>query len=127
MATGERTQDPARWVAAAAGGFLVWRGAFGRGLARIPTALAGAAILRRALGRASPSRASSRQAGGREAATGRQRTPEVLEVKSPAEVDPGLAPAAPAPTFSNRVDRGPQEPKGQSGPPPEPRDTERSR
>ncbi len=127
MATGERTQDPARWVAAAAGGFLVWRGVFGRGLSRIPTALAGAVILRRALGRASPSRASSPQAGGREAATGTRRTPEVVEVKSPAELEHGLASAAPAPTFSNRVDRGPHEPKGQSGAPAEPRDPERSR
>jgi len=106
-ATAERTRDPARWVAAAAGGFLVWRAAFGRGLARLPTAVAGAALVRRALGRRSPGRAAHREGGHAEAAR-TPAQPEVIEVKSPAELEPGVRSASPEPTFSNRVDRGPR-------------------
>ncbi|HEX9401556.1 MAG TPA: hypothetical protein VF912_15715 [Anaeromyxobacter sp.] len=116
MGTAERTRDPALWVAAAAGGFLVWRAAFGRGLARLPTAVAGAALVRRALGdRASGRAAARRGGGGRAGAAGAAPAPEVVEVKSPAELEPGVRSASPQPTFANRVDRGPRvEPEGGS-------------
>jgi len=93
-----------RTAAAAAGVFLIWRGVFGRSRGRMFAALAGIAILRRASGvaaRARPGTAPSRAS----------RRPEVIEVKSPAELEPGVASGSPEPTFAKRVDR-PRDPPG---------------
>jgi hypothetical protein len=95
---------PVRAAAVAAGVFLVWRGLFARRGGGLAVLLAGAFILRRALALGA--------AGGRTgAARGRpRRAPEVVEVKSPAELEPGFASASPKPTFPDRVDR-PHDPR----------------
>jgi hypothetical protein len=93
-------------VAAAAGTFLLWRGLFGRRRGRTFRLAAGAFIVRRALGarRGQRERPAARtlRTGGRDV--------EVVEVKSPAELQPGVASASPRPTFPDRVDRGPGDP-----------------
>jgi hypothetical protein len=81
-----------RAVAAIAGAFLVWRGAFARRRGGLLPLLAGAFVLRRAF-----------PGAGREKG---RRAPEVVEVKSPAELEPGIVSASPTPTFPSRVDRG---------------------
>jgi len=91
-------------AAAAAGVFLIWRGVFGRSRGRIFAALAGIAIVRRATG------AAARGGAGIGRSPASRRSPEVVEVKSPAELEPGIASASPEPTFANRVDR-PREPR----------------
>jgi hypothetical protein len=90
-------RERAAAVAEAAGWLLVWRGATSRGLARVPTALAGAVLLGAARRRRRPA-----AGGGRP-----RREPEVIEVKSPAELEPGIAAASPRPTFPDRVDPAP--------------------
>jgi len=99
-----RGWQPGRLAAGAAGAFLLWRGAFGRGRGCAVPMVAGALVLRRVFGaaelRAAPSDAPS--------AKGR---PEVVEAKSPAELEPGIAPASPRPTFPDRVDRRREPPR----------------
>lgn len=95
---------PARIAAGAAGAFLVWRALFGRGLARIPAGLAGLVVLSSVF----PDVLRGRRRVRAEQAAGEpRRTPEVIEVKSPAEMEQGIASATPTPTFPDRVDRGP--------------------
>jgi hypothetical protein len=81
---------PARPAAVAAGAFLLWRGLFGRAPGGFALALLGAYVLWRALGRD----ARVGAAGGRR----RRGPPEVVEVKSPAELEPGIVSASPTPT-----------------------------
>jgi voltage-gated potassium channel Kch len=100
-----------RSVAGAAGIFLLWRGIFGRGPGGFFLVLAGAAILRRVLGAGGARRARAATA----ATASARRSPEVIEVKSPAELEPGVASASARPTFSNRVDR-PRDPPVSGGP-----------
>jgi len=106
MAGRTRVAGFASWpaVAAAAGVFLIWRGVFGRSRGRMFAALAGVAILRRA------SFAATRGGAGIARSPASRRSPEVVEVKSPAELEPGIAAASPEPTFANRVDR-PRDPR----------------
>ena len=105
MAGRTRMAAFASWrTAAAAGVFLIWRAVFGRSRGRMFAGLAGIAILRRASGAA----ARGRAAEARPSAS--RRSPEVVEVKSPAELEPGIASASPEPTFANRVDR-PRDPR----------------
>ncbi len=104
-----------RLAAGAAGAFLVGRALLRGGLGRIPAGLVGASLLGRVLGDAGESRrADAREeaalAGrGRTTPAGAQarsrRAPEVHEVKSPAELEPGLASARPDPLRPGRVDR----------------------
>jgi hypothetical protein len=91
--------QPARLAAAGAGVFLLWRGAFGRGSACLVPLVSGALILRRVFGAAELPGTSS---GASRSAKSR---PEVIEVKSPAEIEPGVASASPRPTFPDRVER----------------------
>jgi hypothetical protein len=81
-----------RAAAAIAGAFLVWRGAFARRRGGLLPLVAGALVLRRVFPAARGTRA--------------RRTPEVVEVKSPAELERGIVSASPTPTFPSRVDRG---------------------
>jgi hypothetical protein len=90
---------PVRAAAVAAGVFLVWRGIFARRGGGFAPLLAGIFILRRALGAG----AGAWRAGG--ARDRPRRTPEVVEVKSPAELESGIVSASPRPTFPDRVDR----------------------
>jgi hypothetical protein len=90
---------PVRAAAVAAGVFLVWRGLFARRGGGLAVLLAGAFILRRALVRG----ATAGRPGAERARS--PRAPEVVEVKSPAELEPGIAPASSRPTFPDRVDR----------------------
>jgi hypothetical protein len=85
-------------VAEAAGWLLVWRGATLRGLVRVPTALAGAVIVRAA---------RRRRRSGAGGSARRRRQVEVVEVNSPAELEPGIASASPRPTFPDRIDPAP--------------------
>jgi hypothetical protein len=105
MEDGGRTELrlAARIVAGMAGTFLILRGLAPRGLARLPTVLAGVLVLRWALGPGSAR-------GGARPRPRARRGPEVIEVKSPAELEPGIASARPDPTFANRVDRGREPP-----------------
>ena len=54
-------------------------------------------------GEAGPGDGAGEQRGG--GAGGARGRPEVREVKSPAELEPGIASASPEPTFASRVDR----------------------
>jgi hypothetical protein len=92
---------PARPAAIAAGAFLVWRGLFGRG--GLALALLGAYVLWRELGGG-----AGRRAGA--ADPERRRSPEVVEVKSPAELEPGIVSASPTPTSPDRASR--RDPRG---------------
>lgn len=112
-----------RLAAGAAGAFLVARAFFRGGLLRIPAGLAGASLLRRVLddagqARRTDARESAALAGlgsrpslvrgeGRagEARSRPRRVPQVREVKSPAELEPGIASARPDPLRRGRVDR----------------------
>jgi hypothetical protein len=112
-----------RLAAGAAGAFLVARAIFRGGLLRIPAGLAGVSLLRRVLGDASEARrAALREAAalagrgsrpsllrgeGRagQARSRPRRVPQVHEVKSPAELEPGIASARPDPLRRGRVDR----------------------
>ncbi len=112
-----------RLAAGAAGAFLVARALFRGGLLRIPAGLAGASLLGRVLGDAGEARrADLREAaalvgrgarpsllrgeGRAGAARSRpRRVPQVQEVKSPAELEPGIASARPDPLRRGRVDR----------------------
>lgn len=112
---------------------LMIRAAMGGGLLRVPMAIAGASLLSRVARESgglkrgmSRTRDAARSAagklhalgaeaggGGAELAGGGQpgggaarRQPEVREVKSPGELDPGVASGRPEPTFRDRVDRG---------------------
>jgi hypothetical protein len=98
---------PARLAAGVAGGVLLWRALFGRGLARIPAALAGLAIVQAAFPRVARRLGSAGRAstGGR-----RGKRPEVVEAKSPAELERGVATGSPRPTLGSRVERGPNVP-----------------
>jgi hypothetical protein len=117
---GPRTAAPPRsWspslrlLAGVAGAFLAVRALFGRGLGRIPAGIAGAALLGKVMGgsatlprevrrvarkaSAAASRAAAEQRREGEAHSGAWHPePEVREVKSPAELEPGVASAAPA-------------------------------
>ncbi len=111
---GKAWKEGSRWwrlLAGAAGVFLLWRGVFGRSRGRMFAALAGAAILRRAFG----ARAEARGRSGVAVSATARRSPEVVEVKSPAELEPGVASASPEPTFRKRVDR-PRDPPLRGGP-----------
>ena len=74
------------------GAFTSWRTA------------AAAAVRRRASGAAARARSGN-------APSRASRRPEVIEVKSPAELEPGVASASPEPTFAKRADR-PRDPPG---------------
>lgn len=89
-----------RAVAGIAGAFLVWRGVFGRSRGRLVPLVAGALVLRRAFPHGALALRRALRGGAR---ARRRRTPEVVEVKSPAELEPGMASASPAPTFSSRL------------------------
>lgn len=109
---------------------------FGRSLLRLPAAVAAAALIgamrrpRRAdrsrsrTGTGQRARAASRAANrAREEARkrlahagGRHPEPEVIEVKSPAELERGIASATPRPTFPSRVDRGRHAAPGERAP-----------
>jgi hypothetical protein len=89
-------------VAAAAGILLLWRGLFGPRRGRTFRLVAGAFIVRRALG----SRRGRRERPAARAVRSGGRDVEVVEVKSPAELESGVASASPWPTFPDRVDRG---------------------
>lgn len=123
-----------RLAAGAAGAFLVGRALLGRGLLRIPAGLVGASLLGRVLGDAGEARrASVREAAafaalarpwlvrgqGRagEARARPRRVPEVTEVKSPAELEPGIASGRPDPLRQGRVARRDMKPKPPAGPP----------
>jgi hypothetical protein len=106
MADARRTgawQSP-RAAAVAAGVFLVWRGLFARRGGGLAPLLAGVYVLSRALA------SDARRVRG-PGPTRRRRTPEVVEVKSPSELEPGVASASPEPTFRDRVDRPHDPPK----------------
>lgn len=111
-----------RLAAGAAGAFLVGRALVGGGLLRIPAGLVGASLLGRVLGDAGDSRradvreaaalaarrrpapaSGQRGAGGAPARP--RRVPQVHEVKSPAELEPGIASARPDPLRHGRVAR----------------------
>jgi len=122
-----------RLAAAAAGAFLVGRALLGGGFLRIPAGLAGASLLGRVLGDAGEARradardAAALEARGRpsllrgegRAGTARtrpRRIPQVREVKSPAELEPGIASARPDPLRRGRVDRSDlREERGERG------------
>lgn len=130
-ATGDETRRHVERFATATAVVLAAELLVGTKLLRLPAAVAAAALLgaarrRRSSGRSSdeaeghararpvslrrPARAANRareEAPEREAhGGGSHPEPEVIEVKSPAELEPGVASATPRPTFSNRVDRG---------------------
>jgi hypothetical protein len=119
----QRAWSPGTKLLATAGGaLLVGRALFGKGFVRLPAGLFGAALVRRAMAHAGAvtedgrrlARAASAAANRAREARGERQAhsggwhpePEVREVKSPAELEPGIASASPRPTFSNRVDRG---------------------
>ncbi len=93
-----RGWQPGRLAAGAAGAFLLWRGAFGRGRGCAVPTIAGVLILRRVF------KAAELRAAPADAAAAKGR-PEVIEAKSPAELEPGIASASPRPTFPDRVER----------------------
>ncbi len=118
----QKSWSPAtRLLAGAAGAFLAMRALFGKGLARIPAGIAGAALLGKVMGdspgvprdvrrvaRRASAAASRATEGRREGEAHRgawHPEPEVREVKSPAELEPGVASASPEPTFPSRVSR----------------------
>jgi hypothetical protein len=118
-----------RLVAGAAGAFLVGRALLGSGRARIPAGIAGATLLGKILGSVGPrkgrARAEPRRRGAADeeperspsspevaraaaawaARKGPRRVPLVREVKSPAELEPGVVSASPDPVRPGRVDR----------------------
>lgn len=117
----------ARLVAGSAGTFLLGRALLGHGLARVPAAILGARVLSRLLSgleatrtlerrRAQRARSRAEKAAQQDRAEARghvgawhpgaEAGPEVVEVKSPAELQPGIASATPEPTFASHVDRG---------------------
>ncbi|HET8538795.1 MAG TPA: BON domain-containing protein [Anaeromyxobacter sp.] len=108
-------------VAVAIGSAAAARALLGGRLHGVPAAVAGVALARGAL-RGSLARAGrdplARRVASREAERARERErdreahtgawhpePEVREVKSPAELEPGIAHASPEPTFPSRVAR----------------------
>lgn len=91
---------PARLAAGLAAGFLLWRALFGRGLARIPAALAGLVILQAAFPEAARRLGTAGRASGGGAREGRH--PEVVEAKSPAELERGIAAGSPAESGGDR-------------------------
>ncbi|ACG74985.1 conserved hypothetical protein [Anaeromyxobacter sp. K] len=102
--------------AGAAAGFLLVRALVGRGLLHIPGGLVGAWLLartapaRRAFAATSGALrgAAARLRGlrgGAPAAGHARREPEVVEVKSPAELEAGVARGRPEPTYRDRADR----------------------
>jgi osmotically-inducible protein OsmY len=112
----------ARLLAGAAGAVLAARALLGSGATGILAGVAGAAILGKTIGDYGPARRGARrvarETGARAHREGEERAereehrgawhpgPEVREVKSPAELEPGVASASPTPTFPSRVDRG---------------------
>ncbi|WP_242395652.1 hypothetical protein [Anaeromyxobacter oryzisoli] len=122
-----RRSPDAQAAQGAAIGVLLARAVFGRGLMRIPAGIAGVSLLSRLVGRSrslrrgveqtrdltasAAERLRAKGAKGAEATggAGRERPApraEVREVKSPAELEPGVARGVPEPTFEDRVDRG---------------------
>ncbi|WP_059438305.1 hypothetical protein, partial [Anaeromyxobacter sp. PSR-1] len=103
--------------AGAAAGFLLVRALVGRGLLRLPGGFLGAWLLarsapaRRGFGAASAAlrgaaaRLRDLRGGAEPRATQRRRGPEVVEVKSPAELEAGVARGRPEPTYRDRADR----------------------
>jgi hypothetical protein len=109
-------------LAGAAGAVLAARALLGSGASGILAGVAGAAVLGKTIGDYGPARRGVRRLA-REAGELAQRAsedraereehrggwhpgPEVREVKSPAELEPGVASASPEPTSPSRVDRG---------------------
>jgi hypothetical protein len=90
-------------VLSRAGGGAAWRARAASDRPR-PAAPRRARREDRAAG-AEPSRAGAREAGGWSAPRGPRRVPEVVEVKSPAELEPGVVSASPDPLRPGRVDR----------------------
>lgn len=118
----QRTWAPGtRLLAASIGAFLAARALVGRGGGRIPAGIAGAALLGKVMGGSGTVRREARRvardlsaAASRETERREEREahrgawhpePEVREVKSPAELEPGVASASPGPTFESRVSR----------------------
>jgi hypothetical protein len=118
----ERWAPGTRLLAGAAASVFVARALFGRSLLRIPAGVAAAALFGNLLGESAPAQREGRRlARAASAAASRERDsrrdreqhqgawhpePEVREVKSPAELEKGIASASPEPTFANRADRG---------------------
>lgn len=119
-----------RLLAGVAGAFLAARALLGRGFGRIPAGIAGAALLgevmggsssvpreaRRVARRASAvaSRAAERRQEGEAHRGAWHPEPEVREVKSPAELEPGVASDSPEPTVpsASRRARTPRTERG---------------
>lgn len=122
-----RRSPDAQAAQGAAIGVLLARAVFGQGLMRIPAGIAGVSLLSRLVGRSralrrgveqtrdltasAAERLRAKGAKGTEATGAAGREPpapraEVREVKSPAELEPGVARGVPEPTFEDRVDRG---------------------
>jgi hypothetical protein len=112
----------AKLLAGAVGAALAARALLGSGATGILAGVAGAAVLGKTIGDYGPARRGARrvarEAGARTHREGEERAereehrgawhpgPEVREVKSPAELERGVASASPKPTFASRVDRG---------------------
>jgi hypothetical protein len=124
-----------RTLTGAAGGILIARALFGRGILRIPAGIVGYSMLSRFASESEAGRrgvqrvkdaarqasegvravaegagletsgAGAPRAGGASAGGERGPGPEVREVKSPAELEPGVASGRPEPTFPDRADR----------------------
>jgi hypothetical protein len=118
--------DGATTVAVAVGSAAAARALLGRRLLGIPALVAGAALARgvtrgaleRSAGTRDREKRRAQRQASREATRGRERAreraahtgawhpePEVVEVKSPAELEPGIAHGVPEPTFPDRVSR----------------------
>jgi hypothetical protein len=118
----QRTWAPgARLLAGSVGAFLAARALFGRSAGRIPAGIAGAALLGKIMGGPGTVRREARRVARDASAAASRETerrkegeahrgawhpePEVREVKSPAELERGVASASPEPTFESRVSR----------------------
>jgi hypothetical protein len=122
-----RGWSPRQTALGIAGGALIGRAVLGRGLLRIPAGLLGASLLVRAASQSEGVRKGLRRTGeaaheaaerlrvaresaGAGGASGEPRatsasSPEVREVKSPAELEEGIATGRPEPTYPGRADR----------------------
>jgi hypothetical protein len=121
----------AKLLAGAAGAALAARALLGRGMVRILAGVAGAAILGKTIGDNGPARRGARRLARTAAVLAHRASeeraereehrgawhpgPEVREVKSPAELEPGVVSASPKPAFPSRVDRGERAPSSGGG------------
>lgn len=126
-----RGWSPRRTAMGVAGGALIGRAVLGKGLLRIPFGLLGASILARAASESPGFREGLRRTGeaarqtgeklrpereARKPGAGAGPRPEVREVKSPGELEQGIATGRPDPTYAGRADRsGPHMGGGAAG------------